>query len=402
MDNLKFDKLRFWSILILILIGIGLCIELGLIFYKTNFLSFYEPSFCTVSDLIDCDGVARTSYSVSMGVPNALWGLILYVVMLMLLFVDRIQAKFKNTIFDVFKNPRSYIATLGVISFVISMVLAFISIFEIKKICALCFCTYFVNFLIALIAKNKGFFVYDIETTIKDFISGAKQYFVLFIIVLVGFVSTLVYLDRTLIFSPKLKRERTQKEFFTAKYNKYAVKGNILGDKDAKVVINVYSDYNCPFCRVVNIMLHKAAKQRKILVNEINYPLDTACNKKIVHTLGGHESSCIYSKYALAAQKQGYFWGVANILFDKHPQNFDIFVDEIKKAKLDIDIDKLRKDALSKEIDDIIQKEIDIVTKRQINGTPAIEINGVIYMGAMPYDELLKEIDLAQKRATNK
>ena len=402
MDNLKFDKLRFWSILILIIIGIALCIELGMIFYKTNFLSFYEPSFCTVSELIDCDGVARTPYSVSMGVPNALWGLILYVVMLMLLFVDRIQAKFKNTIFDVFKNPRSYIAALGVISFAISMVLAFISIFEIKKICALCFCTYFVNFLIALIAKNKGFFVYDIETTIKDFISGAKQYFALFIIVLVGFVSTLVYLDRTLIFSPKLKRERTQKEFFTAKYNKYAVKGNILGDKDAKVIINVYSDYNCPFCRVVNIMLHKAAKQRKILVNEINYPLDTACNKKIVHTLGGHESSCIYAKYALAAQKQGYFWGVANILFDKHPQNFDIFVDEIKKAKLDIDIDKLRKDALSKEIDDIIQKEIDIVTKRQINGTPAIEINGVIHIGAMPYDELLKEIDLAQKRAMNK
>ena len=99
---------------------------------------------------------------------------------------------------------------------------------------------------------------------------------------------------------------------------------------------------------------------------------------------------------------QGYFWGVANILFDKHPQNFDILVDEIKKAKLDIDIEQLRKDALSKEIDDIIQNDIETVTKREINGTPAIEINGVIYMGAMPYDELLKEIDLAQKRATNK
>lgn len=402
MDNLKFDKMRFWSILILIIVGIGLCIELSLIFYKTNFLSFYQPSFCTVSELIDCDGVARTSYSVSMGVPNALWGLILYAVMLMLLFVDRIQAKFKNTIFDVFKNPRSYIATLGLISFGISMVLAFISIFEIKKICALCFCTYFVDFLIALIAKNKGFFVYDIKTTIEDFVSGAKQYFTLFIIVLVAFVSALIYLDRSLIFSPKLKKERTQKEFFTAKYNKYAIKGNTLGDKDAKVIINVYSDYNCPFCRIVNIMLHKAAKQRKILVNEINYPLDTYCNKKIVSTLGGHESSCIYAKYALAAQKQGYFWGVANILFDKHPQNFDILVDEIKKAKLDIDIVQLRKDALSKEIDDIIQNDIEMVTKREINGTPAIEINGVIYMGAMPYDELLKEIDLAQKRATNK
>ena len=75
-------------------------------------------------------------------------------------------------------------------------------------------------------------------------------------------------------------------------------------------------------------MLHKAAKERNIIVNEINYPLDKSCNPKIGMTLGGHESSCIYSKYALAAKKQGKFWGVANILFDTHPQNFDAFVED--------------------------------------------------------------------------
>jgi len=401
MENLKFDKVRFWIIFVLIIIGVALCVELGVIFYKTNFLTNAAPSFCTVSELIDCDGVAKTSYALSAGVPNALWGLILYLTMLMLLFVDRIQAKFKNTIFDVFENPRSYIAFLGVLSFAISMILAFISIFKIEKICALCFCTYFVDLFIAFAAKTNGFFINDIKITIQDFIKGAKKYFTLFLIVLIVFTSTLIYLSNSLIFSPKLKREKTQKEFFEAKRNKYAVKGNVLGNKKAKVMVNVYSDYNCPFCKVVNIMVHKAAKERDIFVSEINFPLDTTCNKEVNFTLKGHESSCIYSKYALAAKKQGHFWGVANILFDKHPQNMNALVDEIKKANLKIDIQQLQKDALSEEIEKELKEEIAYATSRTISATPIIEINGVIFMGAIPYDKLLKEIDLAQKRALN-
>ena len=53
--DFKFSKARFFIIFFLILIGIGMCVELSLIFYKTNFLANYQPSFCVISDLIDCD-----------------------------------------------------------------------------------------------------------------------------------------------------------------------------------------------------------------------------------------------------------------------------------------------------------------------------------------------------------
>lgn len=400
-NNFKFTKTKWTLILIFVLIGIGLCVELSLIFYKTNFLDVYTPSFCSVSNLIDCDGVSKTTYSLSMGVPNSLWGLILYSVMLMLLFVDRIQAKFKNTIFDVFENPRSYIATLGLLSFAISMVLAFISIFKINKICVLCFCTYFVDLFIALIAKQKGFFIEDIKITIKDFIKGAKKHFVLFLIVLISFVSALVYLNNSLILSPKLKKERLMKEFFEAKTNKYAIKGNVLGNEKADVVVEVYSDYNCPFCRVLNIMLHKIAKDDKILVKDVNFPLDTSCNPNIYNTLGGHENSCLYAKYALAAKKQGKLWGVANVLFDYHPRNPEEINEQIKKAHLGIDMDQLVSDVNSPEIAKQLADDIEKAAKLNLNGTPALVINGVFYMGGMPYEDLLDKIELAQKRAEN-
>ncbi len=400
MEN-KLSKRRFIAILIFCVIGLVLCVELAEIFYKTNFLPEFTKSFCTVSDLIDCDGVALTEYSLSFGVPNALWGLFIYLLFIFLLFVDKIQEKFKNTIFDVFKNPRSYIATLSLLAFGLSMILAFISIFKIQKICALCFCTYFVDLAIAILAKGKGFFIEDIKTTIVDFIAGAKQYFVLFIIVLIGFISTLYYLDTSVIFSPKLKKQKEQKEFFEAKSNKYAISGNVLGKEDSAIKVKIYSDVNCPFCKILNIMIHKIAKKENILVEEYFFPLDTTCNRYIGTTLGGHEFSCYESKLSLAAKKQNKFYDVINVLFYIRPTSEQNILDELNNADIGLDMDKLVQDMNSIETENELQEQINEAYRLGINGTPAIDIDGILYMGGMPYDDLYQKIKLAIKRKNN-
>ena len=397
-NNFKYTRARFFIILILILIGIALCLDLAWIFYKTNFHEVFVPSFCNVNQLIDCDGVSLTEYALTLGVPNAIWGILLYLVMLMLLFVDRIQNKFKNTIFDVFENPRSYIATLGIVSFILSMVLAYISIKVINKICVLCFATYVVNLLIALIARTKGFFFEDIKTTIVDFIKGVKKYFILFIIVVVAFSSVLYYLNTSLVASPKIKKQKQFKEFYEAKTNKYAIKGNVLGKKDSKTKIIVYSDFNCPFCKIGNIMIHKIAKTENIIVEERQYPLDKSCNGKIAFTLGGHENSCLLAQYALAAKKQGKFWGAASAFFDNKPKTNDEIEKVLKEAHLNLDFDKLKKDVNNPEILKEIQDEIELASSKGVQGTPSIEIDGVLYLGFPQYDELVQKIKLAQKR----
>jgi len=399
MDNqLKFTRVRFFIILILVLIGVALCCDLAYIFWKTNFHDVYVPSFCNVSQLIDCDGVSTTEYALTLGVPNALWGMFLYLIMLMLLFVDRIQNKFKNTIFDVFKNPRSYIATLGIVSFLLSMVLAFISIKIINKICILCFATYVVNLLIALSAQTGRFFAKDIKITIVDFIEGAKKYFILFIFVVSVFSSALYYLNTSMIASPKIKKSKVNKEFYEAKTNKYAIKGNVLGKKDSKTKIIVYSDFNCPFCRIGNIMIHKAARSENIIVEEKHFPLDTSCNKKIGMTLGGHENSCTLALYSLAAKKQGKFWGAASAFFDNRPKNEEEIEKVLKDAHLGLDIEKLKQDINDPEIIKELQEDIEQAASKGVNGTPSIEIDGILNLGFPPYDELIEKIKIAQKR----
>ena len=89
---------------------------------------------------------------------------------------------------EVFKNPLDYIASLGLISFLISMILLCLSLFEIKKLCVLCAFTYILNLLIGCIATNfkDGGFVKSIKQSFIDFLDAVKikKYLIAFIIVM--------------------------------------------------------------------------------------------------------------------------------------------------------------------------------------------------------------------------
>ena len=63
-----------------------------------------------------------------------------------------------------------------------------------------------------------------------------------------------------------------------------------------------------------------------------------------------------------------------------------------------MDYDKLRKDANSASVNKELQSEIELVHSLGVNGTPTLEINGVMYLGGMPYDELITKIKTEIKR----
>ena len=371
---------------LLSVVGILTTIKLAVIYYNANFNPYALSSFCSVNEFIDCDGIAKTTESQFFGVPLAYWGMFLYFFILLMLFVDKLK-NFKLLKFlEVFKNPMAYIASLGLISFGISMILLCLSLFEIKKLCILCAFTYILNLLIGYIATKEtgGAFIGDIKQSFRDFLDAVKikKYLIAFIAVMVAAVGFLTYTTVSLKFAPQIKRQREFKEFRGK--NKYQIKGNVLGDKDAKIVIYTYSDYQCPICPVHNVMMHKLAKEMKgIKIVHKNLPLDTACNSYLRQPF--HDGSCIDAKYAIAAEKQGKFWEMNNILFEKKPQTEE----EILKLVKDFgfDMEKLQKDANSVETMQQLSKEIDEAYKKGINGTPTTMIDNDAHIGIMTYQQ---------------
>lgn len=383
------------GIALLALIGIVTTIKLAVIYFNANFNPYALPSFCSVSEFIDCDGIAKTTESQFFGIPLAYWGMFLYLFILFMLVVDKLKnVKFLKFL-EVFKNPMAYIASLGLISFAISMILLCLSLFEIKKLCVLCAFTYILNLLIGFIAASGNGFVNSLKQSFTDFLDAVKikKYLIAFIAVMIAAIGFLAYTTTTMKFAPQVKHQRQFKEF-TGK-NKYHVKGNVLGDKDAKIVIYTYSDYQCPICPVHNVMMHKLAKEVKgIKIVHRNLPLDTDCN---VYLKGPfHKGSCVDARYSIAAEKQGKFWEMNDLLFDKKPQTEE---DLLKLAKkLGFDMQKLQEDANSLETFEQVKKEIDDAYKHGIVGTPTTMINDEAHIGIKPYDEYKKWVEEVREK----
>ena len=83
-------KIKKILTLIFALAGFALTIKLCEIYYNANFAKYALPSFCTVNEVVDCDGVAKTFYSQFFGIPLCLWGMFLYLFTLLLLFADKL------------------------------------------------------------------------------------------------------------------------------------------------------------------------------------------------------------------------------------------------------------------------------------------------------------------------
>jgi len=303
---------------------------------------------------------------------------------------------------EVFKNPLDYIASLGLISFCISMILLCVSLFEIKKLCILCALTYILNLLIALIATDwkNGWFAKSIKQSFTDFIDALKikPYFIAFCCVTAVVIGILTFTTKTMAMAPQVKRIAEIKQFQKMPA-KYRVEGNILGSEEPTLIIDTYTDYECPICSIYHVMLHRLAAELKFIrIEHHNLPLDMSCNKHLTSPF--HENSCMLARYSIAAKNQGNEWGFATEVFDKHPKN-DAEVLKIAK-KLNFDIKKLQEDAHSEETAKILAEEIEEATNLGINGTPSTIIDKQLEIGVKKYSEFKAWVINKQDEASRK
>ena len=323
---------RRLTIQILSIIGFLITIKLAMIYYVANYEKYALSSFCNINDFIDCDGAAQTIVAQVFGIPLAYWGMFFYITVFFMTIVDKLKNLRFLKFLEVFKNPNSYITFLGTLAFIISMALAGFSLWVIHKLCILCVITYVIDFIIAIVSASniKEYFV-NFKTTFIDFIDGIKKYPKTFVILLITSVAFLTVSEVTNIFTPHIKKIKERREIARMKENPYKVNGNILGNENGDVVIHLYSDFVCPLCYINNIMLHKMAQEySNILVVHHNFPFDTACNPELNFSM--HPGACRMALAALAAEKQGNYWGMSSLLYENKPYD---------KEKMDEILDKL-------------------------------------------------------------
>ena len=389
---MSFLKTRKFYVLLIAILGLFVSAELLYIYIQANYNPYALSSFCSLNDVIDCDGVEKSMLSQVFGIPFACWGLFLYSVIIFFVFVDKLKKIKLLGFLEVFKNPRMYIAAIGYIALILSLILATTAYIQIKKICLLCALTYVFDLSIGLIATDfsNGGIKKVFKTSVDDLIAGVKipKYGISFAICVLVFAGFLTYTNYTFVFVPHLKIKREVNSFEKIiKNNPYKFTGNVFGDENALVTAEIFTDYECPICRINNAMLTKLVKEVKgVKIIHKNFPLDSKCNKLIEGTF--HKNACMLARYSIAAEKQGN-WGMMNdALFAKQPETEQEVLDIAKD--LGFDTAKLAEDAKSVETSKIIQSDIQEALKIGMEGTPTLVIKGKKAVGLYPYRDLKK------------
>ena len=156
----------------------------------------------------------------------------------------------------------------------------------------------------------------------------------------------------------------------------------IKGNPDAKLTLVEYSDFQCPACRAQHESIRKIWPQIKGSVRFVyrHFPLTNI-----------HPHAITAARYAEAAGKQGKFWEMHDIFFDRQSQwsgvkeikpVFDGFVTELKLDKA-----QFEKDLASEAVKDKVAADSLSAKKAHAASTPTLFLNG----------ELLRDVRDAEK-----
>ncbi len=155
----------------------------------------------------------------------------------------------------------------------------------------------------------------------------------------------------------------------------------VRGNRDAKVIIAEYSDFQCPACAFYHQLLEKFAEEfgDKLAVVYRHFPLPN------------HQNAKPAAYAAEVAGRQGKFWEMHDAIFDgqkewENARNADeIFVNYAQK--LNLNIAQFNADIASKEIKKKVDEAYNNAIRLGLNSTPTFFLNGKKISNPRNYEE---------------
>ena len=138
-----------------------------------------------------------------------------------------------------------------------------------------------------------------------------------------------------------------------------------LGSPDAPVTITVFDDFECPYCAKTVPLLKQVLEKYKDKASLVfkNFPL------------ANHRNARNAALTALAANQQGKFWEVHDLLYENYNRLNPKKIDELA-AQAGLDMDKLQQDRSDPLLNELISRDINEGNSIGVNGTPTVFING--------------------------
>ncbi len=161
----------------------------------------------------------------------------------------------------------------------------------------------------------------------------------------------------------------------------------IAGTADAKVKVVVFSDFQCPYCKIFHQALDQAIK---------DYGDKVQFDYKFLPLTDTHPQSNSAALAAACALGQGKFWEYADKLYTDQTvwgatKDTNKFKEYARTLKLDAN--EFNQCLDSKQHQDVIDSDTKEASSFGISGTPAVFVDDQFQEGAVSYDQLKAAID---------
>ena len=157
-----------------------------------------------------------------------------------------------------------------------------------------------------------------------------------------------------------------------------------MGSKTASVVIDEFSDFECPYCSTIGNQVLDIVKRNSnnVRLDFYHFPLTSI-----------HKNAFKAAEAAECANEQGKFWEYAKMNFANQKSltedNLKLFASKIK-----LDTAKFNKCLDNSEKKSKIKSDMQEGIKRGVKGTPNFYVNGkfVQYTGAENFEKYIKSL----------
>ena len=355
--------------------------------YKVDRQGIDERSFCHISELVDCDTAVASRYShiylPFITIPTAELGILYYLLVLIGLTYSLVSADPKPTLSFLFGS--AFFAVLY------SALQAYRATVDLGIVCLFCFSTYVTN-LVLLIGLPRALEIPYAQAPaflLKYYGSALglsrKNPMPTRLVTHLGFTIGLLLLG--LLFfkglNPQVHQAQVEvpKELYLKAYvglpkKEINTAGRpFWGNKEAKIVIAEFSDFQCPFCRRAAFTLKPHLKEfrDKVRLVFMNYPLDSSCNPVIQVAM--HPVSCMAAKAGFCASKQNKFWEYHDEVFENQKRLSRSTLLELAKT-VGLDVSSFEQCLISDEAAAYVKEDLTQGNSLEIHGTPTVYING--------------------------
>lgn len=357
----------------------GLAVSLYLTHaHYLNFTDISYQSFCAISTTINCDTVAQSPYAILFNVPIAVWGVLGYLLFIVLLvFYKPTRIPYTGT---------AFLGLLAIIFSFCSVILAIVSIFFIRSYCLMCIILYGINFGLFYLTwlVQRRFCAQSLLANLVQDINHSRQRYKQFLIIVLSGVSLA---GAALFFYPHYWILHAIPTSRSIEYGITKDGSPWIGAQNPSITITEYADYLCFQCGKMHHHLRQLMNQypNQIRLVHRHFPLDGKVNPLIKDDV--HPNAGLLSFFAIMAQEQNLFWQVNDALFrdarSKGPINFRAIAKETG-----LDLSQLQGRLNDPTLHQKLAEDIRSGLRLHINSTPSYVIDGKVYSGTIPMEIL--------------